>query len=215
MENGEEIDTIELNTLLMILVAITGFLGNMIHVATSFTTFIGSGEYKRNWATWYFVRPVTASALALALYFVLRGGFLNYSYDAANINLYGVLTLAVLSGLFTDLATQKLKEIFTVAFNPKDNRPDKLATSAKVTSITGPAAISKTAPNTILIKGANFDKDLPTIKINNESVTSMAIQPELITLTYTVPQTQQAATVFHLEVLNSKGESLFPPKDFS
>src|SRR5450755_2651 len=36
------IRTIDLNTLLLLLVAVGGFLGNMIHISTSLTTFIGA-----------------------------------------------------------------------------------------------------------------------------------------------------------------------------
>lgn len=119
---------IHINTLLLILVGVAGFLGNMIHIASSFTTFVGAGKFRKSWILWYCVKPFTAAALAIAVYFVLRGGFLNMSDDSANINIYGVATISILCGLFTDRATLKLKEVFDVLFRPalKDDRPDKL-----------------------------------------------------------------------------------------
>ncbi|RFM28285.1 hypothetical protein [Deminuibacter soli] len=122
---------IQLNTLLLILVALGGFLGNLIHISTSFTTFIGSQAYKRSWTLWYFVKPFTAAALAVALYFSFRAGFLNYSNDASNLNLYGIMALSFLAGLFTDTATLKLKEVFEVLFRPKEQRPDAIETDDK------------------------------------------------------------------------------------
>jgi hypothetical protein len=126
---NEKIDvknTISINTLLLFLVAAAGFLGNMLHLATSFTTFVGSNKFKRNWILWYCVKPFTASGLAVVLYFSFRAGFLNSSDDASNLNLFGIVTLAALAGLFTDSATQKLKEVFDVMFKPGDERPNKL-----------------------------------------------------------------------------------------
>jgi len=116
---------IHINTVLLILVALGGFAGNMIHIATSFVTFIGDKKFERSWILWYCVKPFTAAALALGFYFVFRGGFLNTSAEAPNINLYGVMTIAILTGLFTDTATLKMKEVFEVLFKPKDEREGK------------------------------------------------------------------------------------------
>jgi hypothetical protein len=153
---------IDLNTLILILVAAAGFLGNMIHIATSFTTFVGSGSFKRDWLLWYFVKPFTASALAVGLYFVFRGGFLNYTADAASINLYGILTIAVLTGLFTDRATLKLAEVFDVIFSIKkdvkssDSRPDKLDRSKLKILKVDPQNIKAEGENVLTITGENL-----------------------------------------------------------
>src|SRR5204862_161201 len=56
------------DTVLVIMVATGGFLGNMIHIATSFTTYIGAGSFRKRWILWDWGRPFTPSALALALY---------------------------------------------------------------------------------------------------------------------------------------------------
>jgi hypothetical protein len=102
----------------------------MIYIATSFTTFVGAGKFKKSWILWYCVKPFTAAALALGMYFVFRGGFLNMSDDSTNINLYGVMTLSILTGLFTDRATLKLKEVFDVLLKPSEERPNKLEKNA-------------------------------------------------------------------------------------
>jgi len=117
---------ININTILLILVAAMGFLGNMVHIASSFTAFVGNGTFRKSWTLWYFVRPFTAAGLALVVYFIIRAGFLNYGSDAGSVSLYGILSLAALAGLFTDNATLKLKEVFDVIFKPKDERKDKL-----------------------------------------------------------------------------------------
>lgn len=120
------IPTIHLNSLLMILVALCGFFGNMIFLSSSFTTFVANKRFDRSWLLWYCVKPFTASALAMGVYFAIRGGLLNLDSNGNNINLYGTLTLAFLTGLFTDRATEKLKELVDVLFRPKEKRPDSL-----------------------------------------------------------------------------------------
>lgn len=62
---------------LIILVAVAGALGAFIHVATSFTDYLGSQKFERSWIPWYLMRPFIGSALALAFYFLLRGGLIN------------------------------------------------------------------------------------------------------------------------------------------
>lgn len=119
-------DTIQFNTVMLLLVALTGFLGNMVHIASSFTNFIGAGQFKRSWILWYCVKPFTASALALIVYFAFRAGFLNANDPGNTLNIYGIMTISALTGLFTDVATQKLKEVFEVIFRPKEGRPDSL-----------------------------------------------------------------------------------------
>jgi hypothetical protein len=141
---------IHLNTILLIMVAAAGFLGNMIHIATSFTTYIGSGAFRKSWILWYWVSPFTASALALALYFAFGA-----TNNPSSVDLDRTLTIAILAGLFTDIATQKLKEVFEVIFNPKDNRPDKLTdpTFMIAKDETEPETLVKGTDNTIVIHG--------------------------------------------------------------
>ena len=44
--------TIQYDVLLLILVALCGFLGNMIHMATSFTAFVGANKFAKSWLLW-------------------------------------------------------------------------------------------------------------------------------------------------------------------
>lgn len=118
--------TINLNTILMILVSFSGFLGSMIHTSSSLVNYIGSGKFRRRWLLWYIVKPFTGAALSIVIYFILRAGILNPG-ESDNLNLYGLVTLAALSGLFSDKATLKLEEIFSVIFKTQDVRPDKIS----------------------------------------------------------------------------------------
>ena len=197
---------IHINTIILILVALGGFAGNMIHIATSFTTFIGDKKFEKSWVLWYCVKPFTASALALGFYFVFRGGFLSTTSEAPNINLYGVMTIAVLTGLFTDTATLKLKEVFEVLFKPKDERTGKRDEEVKINPI-DPPLIKKTGVNKFTLTGANIDKIKPVITIGGGApITDPVIKPTELSFSYAIPADQANATTLSLVIKDDKGK---------
>jgi hypothetical protein len=187
---GSKTPLVHINTLLLILVAIAGFLGNMIHLSTSFTTFVGAGKFRKSWLLWYIVKPFTAAALAIAIYFVFRGGFLNMSDDSANINLYGLMTISLMSGLFTDRATLKLKELFDVLLrtSPKEERPDQLTNGGLTIKGITAAPLEAGKPATIILNGEKMNEGQIDITIEDQPVTDMNRVPERISFTYTLPE---------------------------
>lgn len=206
IKNGKKI---HLNTILLILVATMGFLGNMIHIAASFTSFVGNESFKKSWILWYFVKPFTAAGLAIIVYFIIRAGFLGYGSDASSISLYGVMSLSALAGLFTDNATLKLKEIFDVVFKPKDERKDKLH-DAKIT-VTGhtPEKIDVEQANQIEVKGQNFKDKKLSIKMNDQAITDAIITATTITFNYTVGEADKSKTSFKLLITDEAGQEVY------
>jgi IPT/TIG domain len=196
---------IHINTLLLILVALGGFLGNMIHIATSFTTFLGAGKFKRSWTLWYWVKPFTASALAIGIYFVFRGGFLNMSDGGASINLYGLMTISIFAGLFTDKATEKLKEIFEVLFRAKEERPDPISGKFKISSIS-PLIIVRGKENLLTITGEKLDTEKLLISVDGEPVADTKVSVSSITFSYTIPDLQKDKSDFTVSVKDEKGK---------
>ncbi|QEM10464.1 hypothetical protein [Mucilaginibacter rubeus] len=205
-------DTIDFNTIILILVASAGFLGNMIHITTSFTAFIGSGQFKRSWVLWYFVKPFTAAALAMIMYFVFRAGFLSSADPGNNLNIYGVMSMAAFVGLFTDAATEKLKEVFKTLFSTKDDRPDKMKPDVKISvSSVKPEKISVTTPNNFIIAGENLDKRKLVISINKVVIPAgdIVIADKLIHFTFTVPADQIQLTTFTLLIVDDANKEIF------
>jgi hypothetical protein len=204
-EAGKASCYIDLNTLIMLLVAIAGFLSNMIHIASSFTNFIGEGKFKRSWILWYFVKPFTASALALAVYIIFRAGFLNASDVATNVNLYGVVAISILAGLFTDMATLKLKEVFGVIFNTSTQRNDALENvPVKITGVS-PKTLQVNKEENMVISGSGFDKNILVIKINGQEVPlSDEAEANAVYLKYTATTAGKQKLV----IFNDKGKVL-------
>jgi hypothetical protein len=195
-----------LNTLLMILVAVSGFMGTMIHAATSFTNFVGSEKFKRSWTLWYYVKPFIGAAMAMVFYFVFRAGLLNFN-DPSNINLFGLITLAALTGLFTDRATIKLEEFFDVVFKPKDERPGKLETKYKFTSIT-PQSLDLDKENTWVISGEHLDEQKFKVLLNDNEV-PFAQTAASITITYTPTEEDKKLEEFKLVVIDEDNKEAY------
>jgi len=186
---GSRDNLIHINTLLLIMVGVAGFLGSMIHISASFTSYIGAGKFRKSWILWYCVKPFTAAALAIAVYFVFRGGFLNMSDDSSNINIYGLMTISILSGLFTDRTTLKLKEVFEVLFRPKDDRPDRLKNGGlKVTAVDA-APLEVGQSTVITLKGEKMDEGKVDISVGDEVIQNMERTPDSISFAYTLPET--------------------------
>ncbi len=197
-------ETIQFGVLILILVAASGFLGNLVHVASSFTAFVGAEKFKRSWTMWYVVKPFTAAGLAVFLYMAL-----NSTAITPGINLNGILATATLTGLFTDIATQKLKEIFTAAFKPKDNLPNKLDDGKQIIDVENilPKNIDVNQVNNFIIHGQNLDPKNIIVNINGTRIdpAAITITPTLIKFSYTVAVTDRALTRFTLLITDIKG----------
>ena len=81
-------------------------------------------------------------AIALILYFVVRGGLvlLSVETNTSGLNPYGIAALAGLSGMFSKQATDKLRDIFDNLFKTErgkgdDQRSDKLGAMRPVEDV--------------------------------------------------------------------------------
>ena len=113
---------------LILLVLLGGALGSYVHAATSFADYVGNRVIILSWAWWYILRPFIGMILALIFYVVIRGGLLSTGGDTQSINEFGIIAVAVLAGLFTKQATDKLREVFDTLFRTKEEviREDSL-----------------------------------------------------------------------------------------
>jgi hypothetical protein len=112
----------------LLIVALAGALGSYIHLATSFADYVGNRQLFRSWEWWYLLRPFIGMALALIVYFMIRGGVVMGNGGAGNLSPYGIAAIAGLVGMFSKQATDKIKEVFEFIFqvqNPPE-RADKL-----------------------------------------------------------------------------------------
>ncbi|MEA2218818.1 MAG: hypothetical protein QOJ35_1444 [Solirubrobacteraceae bacterium] len=100
---------------LIAMVLIIGALGALVNACRRFLYFATRDELTRRDEWSYLVRPVQGAALALIVYFTLRGGYLGQD-QTAPVNPYGVAALSALVGLFTRHAVSKLTDVFDTLF---------------------------------------------------------------------------------------------------
>jgi hypothetical protein len=117
-----------LETRYLLIVAITGALGSYIHLATSFADYVGNRRMFGSWGWWYVLRPFIGMALALILYFAVRGGLIATTAGAEYLSPFGVAAIAGMAGMFSKQATDKLREVFENLFRTEkpSDRADKL-----------------------------------------------------------------------------------------
>jgi hypothetical protein len=96
---------------LLLLVALTGALGGLLHALRSVAWYIGNQELRLSWLATYLTQPVVASTLSILFYLVIRGGFFSPQSTVQQTSPFGFAAMAGLIGLFSPQAVLKLKEI--------------------------------------------------------------------------------------------------------
>jgi hypothetical protein len=100
---------------LLLMVCIMGALASLVELIRAFTKHAGQGNLTHRWAWWYGLRPIQGAALALVVYFALRGGLLGID-STKPLNPYGLAAFAGFVGLFTRHAVSKLSQVFDTLF---------------------------------------------------------------------------------------------------
>src|SRR6185295_16935988 len=101
---------------LLILVLLSGALGSYVHAAQSFASYVGNARFRPSWTWWYVLRMPMGAALAVFVYFCVRGGLLaagtaTGSGAANELNLFGIMAFSGLAGLFSKQAADKLAQL--------------------------------------------------------------------------------------------------------
>jgi len=113
---------------ILIIVFLSGIIGSSIHSMTSFATYLGNRSEKISWVWWYYLRPFIGACLALLFYALIRGGFLAAGSQPSDINLFGVVSVAGLVGMFSKQAIDKLRELFDNFFRIQAGKGDDIRT---------------------------------------------------------------------------------------
>jgi len=121
----------------LLLIALMGAVGGLIHGASSFAQYVGNRQLRVSWVWWYFLKPVQGALVGLVFYLVYRSfGGNDIGLESGNCVTLGAL--AGLIGLFSEPATLKLKEIFDTVFTVRrDPRGDQAKAGGDVPRILG------------------------------------------------------------------------------
>lgn len=119
---------------LILLVAIFGAMGSMVHALRSFNWHVViKGPWTTSWLLRYILQPPTGAAIALVFYAIVRGGFYSPSGSSAAADQtqtgdplpWVFAALAAIVGMFKEQAASKLKDIAEAVLKkprPRDNK---------------------------------------------------------------------------------------------
>jgi hypothetical protein len=192
--------TINQDTRLILLALVMGVLGSVVHALTSLADYVGNETFRKRWASWYLFRPWIGGALALVLYFVLRGGLMTASSGPA-VNPYGIAALCGMTGMFSKQATDKLEEVLSMILRTAGNagdarRGDKVDGAAKPTllEIRPPIVEANKADQQIEIVGQGF-ADGCKVLVGDQSLDPEQVEKERILVRLPVALLAQPGTL--------------------
>lgn len=97
---------------LFLVVLFAGILGALLRGIGSFVRHLGLGDFSFQWAWFYLLLPLSGAIVSLAIYLVLRGGFYGGGVGKGLVlNVFAFAALAVLTGLFSENAIEKLRQV--------------------------------------------------------------------------------------------------------
>jgi hypothetical protein len=102
--------------LFFLTIALSGALGGLIHTIRSFTWYVGNRDLRWSWIPYNVVLPLVGSMAGTVFYLVLRAGLFSPSTSVRQASPFGFAAVAVLAGLFSPQAFEKLKTIATDIF---------------------------------------------------------------------------------------------------
>jgi hypothetical protein len=108
-------------------VALAGGLGGLIHTIRSFVTYVGNRMLVWSWVPYNLMLPITGALSGTVFYLVLRAGLFSPSTSVQQASPFGFAAIAILAGLFSPQAFEKLRalagQIFTETTPQRDALP--------------------------------------------------------------------------------------------
>jgi hypothetical protein len=115
--------------LFFLTVAIAGALGGLIHNIRSFAWYVGNRDFRWSWVPYYVLLPLVGALAGTVFYLVLRAGLFSPSTSVEQASPFGFAAIAILSGLFSTQAFEKLRELASNIFTESQKGKDHFAPS--------------------------------------------------------------------------------------
>ena len=131
---GWRYHAVQRETLFFLIVALGGALGGLIHTTRSITKYVGNREFRWSWVPYNLTLPLVGALGGTVFYIVLRAGLFSPSTSVSEASPFGFCAVALLVGLFSEQAMEKLREVagnvFTQPEPGKDSLPPVVTESA-------------------------------------------------------------------------------------
>ncbi len=116
---------------LIVVVALSGALGGLVHSLRSFYKYVGNRKLMWSWFAMYILLPFVGTSMGLVFYLVIRAGFFSPQAHVEETSPFGFAALAALVGLFSEQAVLKLKDVSETVFTKGEVRKDDIASRSE------------------------------------------------------------------------------------
>jgi hypothetical protein len=96
------------------LMILAGALGGILHALRSFYWYVGNRYLVWSWVPMYFALPFIGAGTSLVFYLIIRGGLMSAAPGSDNV--FGLMAIGTLVGLFSQLALLTLEKIAGIIF---------------------------------------------------------------------------------------------------
>ncbi|HBL30452.1 MAG TPA: hypothetical protein DD490_26755 [Acidobacteria bacterium] len=204
-------------TRLLLICMFAGALGGLVHALRSFFWYAGCRKLVVSWVGFYVTLPILGATLATVFYLVLRGGFFEAQSGASAASPFGFAALSALVGMFTEQASEKLKEIAEKLFAVAPKGTDQAGSQADAPAVTriatsqGSNQGSVRGGDAVTITGTGF-KDGATVMFGQQPATGARFVDDT-TITAVTPAATAAGAV-DVSVVNPGGTKGILPQGF-
>lgn len=106
---------------LFALLAAFGALGACVQGVHSIAVYMGQERFLSRWSLFYISRPLVGGGVAVAIYFLLRAGIFSPGTAVDGTSVYGACAVAVMVGLFSGQAMEKLRVVADAFFKSRED----------------------------------------------------------------------------------------------
>jgi hypothetical protein len=167
------------------LMILAGALGAILHSLHSFYWYVGNRLLIWSWIPMYFVLPFIGAGISTVFYLIIRGGLM--SDVAERNNVFGLMAIGTLVGLFSPQALEKLKNIAEIIFSkPEAHRVGKDALLPMSTE--RPLRVEKVEPSEgkenqlVTILGSGFVKEKVRVRFDDKPAEVVKVENQAITV---------------------------------
>ncbi|MET0939002.1 MAG: hypothetical protein ABWY51_07245 [Gaiellaceae bacterium] len=118
------VETLSRETLFFLVVALGGALGGLIHTIRSMSWYVGNHNLLWSWMLFNLMLPLVGALAGTVFYIVLRAGLFSPSTSAASVSPYGFTAVAIMAGLFSEQAMEKLRQLASDLFSERPEGKD-------------------------------------------------------------------------------------------
>jgi hypothetical protein len=108
--------TVQRETLFFVVVALAGVLGGLIHTLRTLSWYVGNRRLRWSWVPFNLMLPIVGALGGTVFYVVLRAGLFSPSGSVDEASPFGFAAVAMLVGLFSENAMEKLRQVAANVF---------------------------------------------------------------------------------------------------